>query len=183
MILRPFSPFPVLKTKRLTLRRLESKDAQGLLVYHSTPSETEFVDTMIYERVDQVEKYISKMNEGVDTFKWIIWAIADIKTDHIMGTISLWNLEDGEALCETGYGLLSQFRNKGYMSEAIQVVEAFGFEKMALKCIDAYTNVLNLPSLKFLESAGYKRIGQCVDEQTITGIPMDMAIYRKSRVI
>lgn len=181
MILRPFSPFPVLKTKRLTLRRLESKDAQTLLIYHSTPTETEFVDTMVYETIEQVEKYILKMNEGVDTFKWIIWAIVDRVTDQLMGTISLWNLEDEEALCETGYGLLSEFRGKGYMSEAIQAVESFGFEQMALETIDAYTNVLNVPSLQLLEGAGYVKIGQCVDEQTLTGIPMDMAIYRKVR--
>lgn len=181
MILRPFSPFPVLKTQRLTLRRLELKDAPALLMYHSTPGETEFVDTMVYETIEQVEKYIHKMNEGVDTFKWIIWAIADTVTDELLGTISLWNLEDEEALCETGYGLLSRFRGKGYMTEAIKAVEAFGFEQMGLKVIDAYTNVLNVPSLKFLEGLGYKKIGQCVDDQTITGIPMDMAIYRKAK--
>jgi len=172
-----FTQFPNLESERVILRKLQSKDAELIFDYQSNPENFPFVDMPVYTELKQAEDYISKMNNGVEKSSWIIWAIADKVTDLILGTISIWGIEEDKSAAELGYGLYSGNTGKGLMSEALNLSVKFGFEVMGLDYLDAYTNIKNLKSCSLLERNGFSKVEVVTEDNG--GGPMDMAVYRK----
>ena len=172
-----FNPFPVLCTKRLTLRGLKMTDDQAVLDYQSDKNNFKYVDMPIYHTIDDARKYIAKMNTGVTSNKWIIWAIADKQTDKAIGTISLWNISQDQTKAELGYGLYPGYRGKGYMSEALQKALEYGFKVMKLEVIESYTNVQNKKSIELLVRNKFTKVSNFTETHTYSGEPMEMFIY------
>ena len=56
------------------------------------------------------------MNTSVDADKWIIWAIADINSDIILGSISIWNFNTESKKAELGFGLFPGNKGKGLIT-------------------------------------------------------------------
>ena len=173
-----FTPFPILMSKRLMLRQLEAKDAKALFDYQSDKNNFEFVDMPVYIALEQAQSYIHKMNLGMTENKWIPWAICLKDEDEIIGTVSLWHLDDKENKAELGYGLFPAYRRKGYMKEALEKVLAYGFDDMKLLTIEAYTSVSNEPSKQFLDSQAFEFVKNFEDPYSGGAL---MAYYRKSK--
>lgn len=173
-----FSTFPTLNTKRLLLRKLELQDDKLIFAYQSNKDNFQFVDMPVYTTIVEAQNYIKKMNKGVESNKWIIWAIADIKTDKILGTISIWNISPEESKAELGFGLFPGNLGKGIMSEALNKIVEYGFQRMGLKTIEAYTNKVNLKSRTLLERNDFTKISSFLETETSNGLPMEMVIYQ-----
>lgn len=172
-----FNPFPLLKTERLLLRQLKASDDKLIFEYQSSKDNFKFVDMPVYAGIEEAEKYIIKMNTGVENNKWIIWAISDIETNRILGTICIWNISMEQSKAELGYGLFPGNLGKGIMSEALKKVIEYGFESMGLKIIEAYTNVLNEKSIALLERNNFTFKSTFTETETSSGEPMEMVIY------
>ncbi|MGZ4386857.1 MAG: GNAT family N-acetyltransferase [Gaiellaceae bacterium] len=59
-----------------------------------------------------------------------------------------------EANCS--YALLSQYRGRGYMSEALRSVLSFGFGSLGVELIGAYCEIANTASARVMERAGMR---------------------------
>jgi len=174
-----FTPFPLIMGENIILRKLQPGDAPVIFDYQSNPENFPFVDMPIYTELKQAEDYIAKMNGGVEQNKWIIWAITSKDTDEIMGTISIWGIEEEKSAAELGYGLYPGNTGKGIMTQALNLAVEFGYEVMGLNHLDAYTNIKNLKSCTLLERNGFNRVEVVTEDNG--GGPMDMAVYRKRR--
>lgn len=172
-----FTPFPTLRTDRLILRQIIEEDDQLIYNYQSNKDNFPHVDMPVYTGIDEARKYISKMNHGVENNQWIIWALADPKTNRILGTISIWNISKEDSKAELGYGLFSGNIGKGFMSEALKNVIEYGFNTMGLKEIEAYTNRDNTKSIALLERNQFMKVSDFKETDTFSGDPMDMVIY------
>lgn len=172
-----FNPFPTLKTERLVLRRLTESDATLIFEYQSDKENFKYVDMSIYTNIEEAQNYIVKMNTGVDDSKWIIWAISDVNTNIILGTISIWNISIDDSKAELGYGLFPGNLGKGIMSEALKKVVEYGFNNMGLKVIEAYTSSINKRSIALLERNNFTKISSFIETETSNGEPMNMVIY------
>lgn len=179
MLKLDFNPFPILRTDRLLLRQLEISDYGLIFQYQSNKENFEFVDMPVYTSIKDAQNYIIKMNAGVENNKWIIWAIADSRTNIILGTISIWNISMEQSKAELGYGLFPGNLGKGIMSEALKKVVEYGFNNMGLKTIEAYTNAMNKKSIGLLERNDLNRISSFMETKTLNGEPMEMVIYRR----
>ena len=180
MVTFQFSPFPTLKTDRLFLRKLELKDAQPIFEYQSNKKNFPYVDMQVYTEIEDARNYIKKMNAGVENNKWIIWAIADNQTNHIVGTTSIWNLSEEQRKGELGYGLFPSYRGKGLMKEALTKVIEYGVNTMGLKTLEAYTNSENKESISLLKNCQFNKAANVREVNTYSGKPMDMVIYQRS---
>lgn len=174
-----FSLFPTLKTNRLLLRKLEMYDDQLIFAYQSNRDNFPFVDLPVYTKIGETRSYIKKMNTGLKNNKWLIWAIADISTNKILGTISIWNISTEEAKAELGFGLFTGNLGKGIMSEALQKVVEYGFQIMGLKTVEAYTNTANLSSRILLERNNFTKSASFLETETSDGVPREMVIYHR----
>lgn len=174
---KPFIPFPNLESERLRFIQLKEDHKQAIFDYQSNKENFPCVDMPIYQTIEDAEYYIEKMNEGISLQKWIVWAI--ILENDIIGTISIWNLDEDQNKAELGYGLYQGYRKKGYMSEAIKRIETFAKEEMLLSTLEAYTNEINVDSITLLEHNHYKYISTFTETETTDGQPFEMVIYRK----
>lgn len=73
----------------------------------------------------------------------------------MIGSISLWNFSDDRQFAEVGYDLHPEFQGKGLMTETLKLVLEFGFERLKLNSIEAYTQNNNQPSIKMLVNNGF----------------------------
>jgi [ribosomal protein S5]-alanine N-acetyltransferase len=177
MIKLNFTPFPTLITNRLKLRQLELKDADIIYNYQSNKENFKYVDMPIYTSVEEAENYITRMNIGVVNDNWIIWAIADVNTNKILGTICIWNISIEQQKAELGYGLYPGNLRKGIMTEALKKVVEYGFNSMGLRIIEAYTNSLNSESIALLDRNKFCKTSSFV-ETSSNEESMNMVVYQ-----
>lgn len=158
-----FTPFPVLETDRLILRQMSNSDADDIFAMRQDPSMHEHTDTKPDTALGESRAYIEKMNQGVADNKWIIWAMEHKGSGKVIGTISIWNINQEEMRGELGFGIVPAYQGKGLMTEALSEVTKYGLEKLALKKLDAYTEENNLPSIGLLKKCGFAEVSRVTD--------------------
>ena len=151
-----FSSFPELITENLILRRLKPSDRNDLFAIRSNPSMHRYTDTVPDGEISQTDAYIDKMLDGVDTGKWIIWAIEHKPTRKVIGSVSIWNIDEVQMTGELGYGIIPDYQSKGLMKESLMRVIDYGFHSMRLHALLAYTEESNLQSIKLLQRCGFQ---------------------------
>jgi len=151
-----FTSFPILTTNRLILRQLDARDSVPLFNYQKNKTNFPFVDMPVYTDLTQAESFIKVKNQGLQDKNYYYWAIADIETDKILGTICLWNIDKSKAKGELGYGLFPGNTGKGIMTEAVKRILAFGMQEVNLQIIEAYTSCANLKSISMLKRLNFQ---------------------------
>src|SRR5687768_17608155 len=131
MIHPPFEKYPILSSERITLRLTTHADAETL------------VNITTYQRVpvNSIEEAIAVFDKvyanylGGDS---VHWCMEDNHTKEVLGCVGFYRGFKDET-AEVGYVMKPEYRGKGYMTEAVQLVVQFGFDTMQLRKIIAYT--------------------------------------------
>lgn len=154
---RKFTPFPVLKTERLTLRQLVSSDANEIFALRSDGNVNKYLDRERSKSIDDARTFIQTINENIQRNNSIYWAITLSDTDKLIGTICLFNFSNDNLKAEIGYELLPGFQGKGIMLEAASKVIDFGIQYTGLNSIEAYTHFENQSSTRLLAKFNFKK--------------------------
>jgi [ribosomal protein S5]-alanine N-acetyltransferase len=157
MLNRPFTPFPVLATERLTLRHLAIDDDQEIFALRSDIEINKYLGRQASKTIEDARDFINKINDNIKKNDSIYWAITLTGNRKLVGTICLFDLSDENNRCEIGYELLTNFQGQAIMKEAIEKVIEYGFQTMQLQTIDAYTHKDNQSSTKLLEKVKFKK--------------------------
>ncbi|MCB0729160.1 MAG: GNAT family N-acetyltransferase [Ignavibacteriae bacterium] len=152
-----FNPFPFLRSQKIILRKLKDTDNIDLSKLRSDKRVNEFLDRPDHLSEEDAGKLISKLNEGIDSNEYIIWAISLSGDENLIGTICLWNLDIEYRLAEIGFELMPEFQQKGLMSEAIDLVVNYAFSSMRIKRIEGFANEKNQRAFKVMERSGFTR--------------------------
>lgn len=164
-----FSPFPVLETERLMLRKVEKSDAEYIFKLRSDETYSKWTGVKRYEDLIEAEKYLEKIGRMIDRNEVASWSILLKDTTHYVGGIALWNISDNKTQAEIGYDLLPEFRGKGYIQEAIRAVINFAFEELNMEKIVANeVRMENIKSVKVLEGIGFQ-LEKTLEVQTVEG--------------
>jgi ribosomal-protein-alanine N-acetyltransferase len=107
-----FTPFPVLKTERLTLRQLVSSDDKEIFALRSDDSVNRCLDRKPNESIDEARNFIRIINEYIQRNDSVYWAITLNGTDRLIETLCLFDFSDENSRAEIGYELLSGFQGK-----------------------------------------------------------------------
>ncbi|MGH2648986.1 MAG: GNAT family N-acetyltransferase [Ginsengibacter sp.] len=145
-----FKPFPILETGRLTLRNLNNKDAEKIMILRSDDRVNKFIDRPACVDIDDAKKFIEKIENGIAGNKSIYWVITLKDDDTLIGTICVWNISFENDMAELGYELHPDFQGKGMMQEAITKVIDYCFRKMKVKTITALPHPDNRKSINIL---------------------------------
>ena len=172
--------FPILHTERLTLRQLNSADANGLFRLRSNEDYCRFTRMKQYVSIEQVLDYIKRCDTGYMENNSVVWSITLKELDGHIGSICLWNYSPDIKRTEIGYDLLPEFRGKGYISEAINAVVSYAFDVMSFDVVFAGLVYANEKSVKTLERNGYVNKG-LYTEAGENGEPIEMALYELRR--
>ena len=142
--------FPEIMTSRLLLRKLKVSDWNEIVFLRSDENVNKYVKRPQAKNKDEALAYIAKILTGIENEEWIQWCITLKGNLGMIGTISLWNFSDDRKTAEVGYDLDPEFQGKGIMDEALKRVIDFGFYRLNLEKIEAFTHFENESSKKLL---------------------------------
>lgn len=147
--------FPILTSKRLTLRQLSIDDKDAILALRTDPEVNQYLDRAPTKTVDDAINFIKKVNENIEKDIALYWAITLTETNTFVGTICLFDFSTEKKSCEIGYELMTSFQGRGIMSEAVQMVINFAFKTLYIKEILALSHKENEPSLSLLSKFNF----------------------------
>lgn len=169
--------FPVLSTKRLTLRAPTMKDVPEFQALLSIPEITRFSnwpDAPPKARVERALRWMSKVHASGKGCAWII-EIADSKA--LAGAIRFNNFEKKWRCGEIGYELHPDYWGKGLMTEAVRAVVDCGHQTFRLNRIDAWTLPGNGASDRVLEKSGFRHEGTLRQKAWFKGAFHDFRMF------
>ncbi len=154
-----FSRFPVLKGRLVSLRQLTMKDADDVFEYSSDPVVAKTVLWLPHTHISETRAYLRyvlrqyKQNEPCSV------AIAENKTDKVVGTMSVMWVNEDNASAEIGYSLSRDYWNRGYMTEAVSLILSFLFDELGLNRIEAQHQTDNPASGRVMQKNGMQHEG------------------------
>jgi len=172
-----FQPFPVLITKRLTLRQINEDDKNDLFVLRSDNNVMQFIDKPKAKSPDDAAKLIRLITDALNNNEGITWGITLKKGGGLIGTIGYWRIVKEHYRAEIGYLLHSGHQGKGLMQEAISCVLGYGFKTMKLHSIEANVNPANAASIKLLKKNSFIREAYFKENYYYEGRFLNSVVY------
>ena len=173
-----FTPFPVLESERLILRRLFDSDAEDIFEYASDPEITKYVTWEYHKSIDDTHTWLKTSLAQYENIEHSFnWGIILKQTNKLLGTIGLYNLNETHSKVEMGYVMSKLSWNKGYTTEAVCAVLKFAFENMNLNRIFAQCEPANTGSARVLEKAGMTFEGILRNNMFLKGSYRDHKVY------
>ncbi len=173
-----FGPFPVLVTERLILREMMPEDGPGVFAIRGDYEVTKYNGGMNYTRLDQAEALIASIRDAYRDRRSVRWGIT-LKggDDRVIGMCgyNYWIRSDYRG--SIGYDLARAYWGRGYMTEAIRAILAFGFEAMALNRVEADASSPNVASIRVLEKVGFLREGHQREQYYENGEFGDLVLF------
>ncbi len=148
--LMSISPTPILKTPRLILREVCESDWQQVLRLRSDPQVNALVKRPLSKTKEDAIAFIKKVDGNNRAEKIVYWGIVLPEINEVLGSICLWQFSEDRKTAEVGFDLSMPAQGKGYMAEAMREVLDFGFTKIGLTTIEAYTQSNNSASIRLL---------------------------------
>lgn len=175
---RNFTPFPDLETERLQLRQLRASDEAAIFSLHSDKENRKYLDLPLAESLEDAQKFIKKISEGVLMDEFIYWGICLKNKPEVIGTICIWNFSSKIAKAEVGFELGAEFQRQGYMTEALHAIIHYGFKTLNLSILEAYTNSKNPKSSAILKKFNFEKISVFNEEHSSKKYYYSMSIYK-----
>ena len=155
-ILACFKDPPILRTKRLILRRLEKVDALDMFEYASDPDVTKYLLWDPHDSLKYTRRYLSYLQGRYKAGEFYDWAVIDRRTMKMIGTCGFTSFDFHNNSAEVGYVLNPEFWHRGIAAEALSEVLHFAFMILGLNRVEARYMVGNLDSRRVMEKVGMK---------------------------
>ncbi|MDO8179522.1 MAG: GNAT family protein [Undibacterium sp.] len=174
--LKPFDQVR-LSTKRLLLRPLESADAQALFAVFSDTKVMRYWSGVAWDSIDTADETIARYSKALAENESLGLGIVDSQTDELIGTCSLFHLDEQSRRAEIGYGIASASWGKGYMHEALTALINYGFDALNLHRMEADTDPRNTASRRCLERLGFVNEGLLRERWIVNNEICDTSFY------
>ncbi|MCF6132096.1 GNAT family N-acetyltransferase [Flavobacterium wongokense] len=172
-----FHPFQNIETERLLLRRLNENDADEVLALRSNPETMKYIPRPLAKNREDALGHINMIEEKIVTNTGINWGITLKGEPKIIGIIGHYKVSPENHRAEIGYMSFPEVNGKGYMSEAIKAVVAYGFEQMNLHSIEAIIDPDNIGSERVLQKNGFVKEAHILENELWEGRFLDTVIY------
>ena len=172
-----FSYMPALETPRLRLRKLTMRDAADIYEYSRDAEVARHVLWDAHRSILDSRGYIRYMQRKYRLEEPASWAIVLKATNRVIGTIGFMWIQEENASAEVGYSLSRPHWNRGYMTEALERVLRYGFEKMDMNRIEAQHEVDNPASGAVMRKCGMQKEGTLRQRLINKGRFVDVDLY------
>jgi len=172
-----FRNLPELTTTRLLLRKFKRADAHDVFAYASDPEVTRYTPWEHHRDLKVTRQFVSTILKAYRQGHSAPWAIVLRRTGKLIGAIGLKNWALPHARAEVGYVLSREHWGKGYVTEALNAVLAFGFSQMELHRIEAKAVPENRGSTRVMEKAGMRFEGLLRDYELVKGAHQSLNLY------
>jgi len=136
-------------------------ETENLKIYAASQNEMEnFIELQTNEVLKAA--YTEMLNgciENPEQWEWYaIWMI-ELKDGTHIGELCFKGL-DSNGVVEIGYGIMEQYQEHGYATEAVKAISAWAFQEPKVLAIEAETDDKNIASKKVLEKCGFVFTGK-----------------------
>jgi RimJ/RimL family protein N-acetyltransferase len=167
-----------IETPNLLLRPFEESDFDAVHAYASDPNATRYmwwgpnseVDTRSFIR--RAIEVMRSPDSGENEF-----AIVERASSRLLGACGLNTPGRQSRVFEIGYLLSSDFWRRGYGSEAVEHLMAFGFDSLDAHRIFALIDPENRASIALIEKLGFRLEGHQKSDTLIRGEWRDTLVY------
>jgi RimJ/RimL family protein N-acetyltransferase len=144
-----------IETERLILRHWRPDDVEPFVAMNSDPRVMEFYPKALNR--PETEAMIATIERGIERHGFGLWATELKRTGQLIGFIGLsvpgYPLPFSPCV-EIGWRLAFDQWGQGYAQEGARAALTFGFDRVGLKEIVAYTAVINSRSRRVMEKIG-----------------------------
>ena len=143
------------ETKRCFLRRIKLSDYT--MMYENWAKYDEVCRYYPFNPVDDIEIYRDKVKHWISNYEsdsYFHWVIEWKETGELIGTINLGNVEEACHMCDTCYMLSPGFWNKGIMTEVLEAVLDYAFDRVGFNRVQAEVFYGNDASSAVLKKCG-----------------------------
>ncbi|MBP3961664.1 GNAT family N-acetyltransferase [Paenibacillus lignilyticus] len=171
--------FPTLETERLILRELTEEDAADIFACFSNADVTRYYGQETLERLEQAAAFVELFARNYEEKRGIRWGIQlkDSPDNRIMGTIGFNAWMPKHRRAEIGYELHPDHWHRGYATEAVSRIVAYGFDQLELARIGAVVFRENQASQTVLTKLGFQQEGILRDYIVQDGKSYDTHVY------
>ncbi len=166
-----------LRTARLQLRPLVASDAEALYAIFSDPLVMRYWSTSPWTDPAQAEARIAEEAAGMRAGRSLRLALVPIAGGALIGTCSLFKLDEASRRAEIGYALARSAWGAGLMHEALQALVGHAFDALQLRRLEADIDPRNTASARSLERLGFVREGVLRERWIVDGEVSDSALY------
>ena len=174
-----FSPFPILETERLILRRVLPSDVKEMFELRSNPETMKYIPRPLLTNHEEALAHIQMMEDKIETNEGINWAITLKGDDKMLGVIGHYRIKPEYYRAEVGYMILPEYHGKGITTEAVQCVVDYGFNTMQLHSIEGVIDPENGASEKVLQKCGFVKEAHFKENEFYDGKFIDAVVYSK----
>jgi [ribosomal protein S5]-alanine N-acetyltransferase len=132
----PFE-LPILRTPRLVLRTMTSKDSVDLFAIYGDQNVMRYASDEPFPSIATVAQMLlsveSLRREGIS----LEWGIELVRTGHLIGTCGLHSFNSETSTAEVGCILAQKYWGQGLMREALQTLCVFSAEQLGIRRLRA----------------------------------------------
>mgnify|MGYP001793257704 CR=1 FL=1 len=175
--LSEFESFPILKTKRLTLRAIEPTDAPALFAMQSDALLFRYLGKPPHQAMEETVQLIQELQQAYVQQAMLCWAATIRDRPDIIGTCGFNTIEPTHRRAEIGGALSARYWGSGVAWEAVEAILRYGFEGLRLHSIEAKINPANRSVVRLLKLAGFQKEAHFRDRYWKDGQWVDIAVY------
>ena len=172
-----FTPFPILETERLLLRRITENDVNEIFALRSDPETMKYIPRPLVKSVDEAVEHIAIIDSKIINNEGINWAITFKDSTKLIGIIGHYKIKSEHFRAEIGYMLLPKYNGKGIITEAVKEVVKYGFNEMKLHSIEALIDPDNFKSERVLQKCSFVKEAHLKENEFYEGRFLDTVIY------
>lgn len=167
--------FKKLVGERIYLSPRNSEDAELFTKWMNDFEITDYTGrSATIMTLDAEKKYLENKNMDLET---TAFAIVDLKTDKMVGTLSLENISYNNRTAILGIFIGDpDYRSNGYGTEAIKLLLDFAFNYMNLNSIKLDVLSCNERAVKCYTKCGFKEVGRWRKSKYVNGKYYDTII-------
>ena len=172
-----FTPFPVIETERLVLKRITNEDANQVFELRSNPETMKYIPRPLVKNTEDALEHIAMIDDKIETNVGINWGITFKDNSKLLGIIGYYRMQPDNYRAEIGYILLPEYHGKGIIPEAVNRLIRYGFDDLKLHSIEAIIDPENLASEKVLQKCGFVKEAHFKESSFYEGRFLDKVIY------
>lgn len=156
----------VLTTERLLIRMIKIEDAPFLVALMNDKDWIRYIGDRGIRTLEEAEAYIkARFFKSYEEHGFGFYGIVLKDTFEMIGIVGLIDREGLDHI-DIGYGMLPQFRGKGYAFEATKAIFEYASNTLKLEKIVAIVNPDNKGSINLLHKLGlsYEKMVRLPDE-------------------
>jgi ribosomal-protein-alanine N-acetyltransferase len=172
-----FSPFPIVETERLLLRRITNDDVDEVFELRSNPETMKYIPRPLVKNTEDALDHIAMIEDKIVTNVGINWGITLKHSPKLLGIIGYYRMQPENHRAEIGYILLPEYHGKGIIPEALNRLIRYGFDDLKLHSIEAVIDPENFASEKVLQKCGFTKEAHFKESEFYEGRFLDKVIY------